>query len=120
MYRMTDSQLVGSAATVGVREAAEVERAFAELESGAAAPNRQTQLSRGALAGYSWALGRGDGAPVTGARTEGVPDHGMLTAEVDAANVALEHQVERTVPRDYSQGVHDALAWVCGHTDSRP
>lgn len=117
---MTDSESVDSGAPVGVRKAAEVERAFTELEAGAGAPNRQTQWSRGALAGYLWALGRGDGGPVTGVRTEGRPRNDVLTAEVDAANVALENQVERTVPRDYSQGVHDALAWVCGHTDSRP
>ncbi len=110
----------GDTRHVGVRSADEVEQAFAELEAGAAAPNRQTQLSRGSLAGYLWALGRADAAPVTGARDEDLPDLARLTAEVDATMVELENQTQRTLPRDYTQGVHDVLAWVCGHADTRP
>ncbi|MER8187581.1 hypothetical protein [Kitasatospora sp. NPDC094015] len=118
---MTHRQTYQSAPRpVGVRSTAEVEQAFGELERGAAAPNRQTQLSRGSLAAYLWALGRGDTAPVTGARGTGRPDLLALTAEVDAAMVELEYQSQRTVPRDYTQGVHDALSWVCGHTDDHP
>lgn len=104
----------------GVRGVAEVGQAFRELEEVAAGPSQQTQFTRGAMAGYMWALGLGSSAPVTGARIAGAPDLAELTAEVDAAMVQLEDQAMRTVPRDYTQGVHDALAWVCGHTDSRP
>lgn len=44
----------------------------------------------------------------------------LLTAEVDAATVQLEAGPLTTLPRDYTQGVHDALAWVCGHTEVSP
>ncbi|WP_455351735.1 hypothetical protein [Streptomyces sp. SYSU K217416] len=106
--------------TVGTRLRAEVEDAQRALDASAAGPNQQTQLSRGALTGYLWALGRADDAPITGARVEGPPDIPQLTAEVDAATVQLEDTTQRTVPRDYTRGVHDALAWVCGHSDQRP
>ncbi|MDJ0346249.1 hypothetical protein QMK19_19280 [Streptomyces sp. H10-C2] len=105
---------------MGTRRRADVEEAHRELEAVAAGPAQQTQLSRGALTGYLWALGRGDPAPVTGATCDGVPDIAMLTAEADAAVVQLADFTQRTVPRDYVQGVHDALAWVCGHNDQLP
>jgi hypothetical protein len=90
------------------------------LEAAAANPARQTQISRGALTGYLWALGRGDVAPVTGAVSDGAPDLAMLTAEADATVVQLENATQRTVPRDYIHGVHAALAWVCGYSEQRP
>ncbi|MYV55251.1 hypothetical protein [Streptomyces sp. SID3212] len=105
---------------VGTRPRTEVEEAFRELEAVAAAPTGQTQLSRGAMTGYLWALGRGDAAPVTGATDQGTPDLSVLTAEADAATVQLEDATQRTIPRDYIQGVHAALAWICGHSDRRP
>ncbi|MEV6651630.1 hypothetical protein [Streptomyces sp. NPDC051219] len=105
---------------MGTRRRAEVEAAHHALDAEAAGPDRQTQLSRGALTGYLWALGRGEDAPITGARGEGPPDIPQLTAEVDAATVQLEDTTQRMVPRDYIRGVHDALAWVCGHSDDRP
>ncbi|QIQ00996.1 hypothetical protein [Streptomyces liangshanensis] len=105
---------------VGTRPRSQVEEAFRALEAVAAAPSGQTQLSRGAMTGYLWALGRGDVAPVTGAAGQGAPDLSALTAEADAATVQLEDATRRTIPRDYIQGVHAALAWVCGHSDERP
>ncbi|MHA6758612.1 hypothetical protein [Streptacidiphilus sp. PAMC 29251] len=105
---------------VGARPRAEVERAEAALEAAAAAPQRQTALSRGALAGYLWALGRGTVAPVTGDVHDEPPDLLDLTAEIDASEVSLAQQAHRTVPRDYVRGVHDALSWVCAHSDEQP
>lgn len=105
---------------VGTRTLAEVEQAHRALEAVGAGPTQQTQLSRGALTGYLWALGRGDQAPITGASSEGAPDLSLLTAEADAAVVQLADAAQRTTPRDFTQGVHDALAWICGHSDMRP
>jgi hypothetical protein len=105
---------------VGGRPRADVERAYGALEAAAAAPQTQTQFSRGALSGYVWALGHATAAPVTGADSHGAPDMLLLTAEVDAALVQLSDQSLRTVPRDYVHGVHDALAWVCGYSDEQP
>lgn len=105
---------------IGTRPRAQVEEAFRVLEAASAAPTRQTQLSRGAMTGYLWALGRGDTAPVTGADSDGPPDLALLTAEADASVVQLEDATQRTVPRDFIQGVQSALAWVCGHSDRRP
>ena len=105
---------------VGVRPRAEVEEAHRALAGVAAGTTQQTQLSRGALTGYLWALGRGEAAPVTGAVSAGAPGLPMLTAEVDAAVAQMKDATQRTVPRDYIHGVHDALAWICGHTEERP
>ncbi|MBT2493772.1 hypothetical protein J7E96_35825 [Streptomyces sp. ISL-96] len=90
------------------------------MEAGAAGPDQQTQYARGALAGYLWALGRGEPAPITAQATDGAPELKVMTAETDAATVQMEDSTQRTVPRDYIHGVHDALAWVCGHTDNKP
>ncbi|MGK5630361.1 hypothetical protein [Streptomyces sp. URMC 123] len=116
----TQQTVRGEERRVGTRSRSEVERARHALEVRSAAPDRQTQVSRGALTGYLWALGRAEAAPVTGAAVAGTPDLRTLTAEVDAAAVQLEDQTQRTVPRDYTRGVHDALAWICGHRDDRP
>lgn len=105
---------------VGVRPQVDVERAHDALEAVAAAPQTQTQFSRGALTGYVWALGRGTSAPVTGSHRHGTPNLGQLTGEIDASVMQLADQALRTVPRDYVQGVHDALAWVCGYSDDQP
>ncbi|MFF4528689.1 hypothetical protein ACFY1P_05390 [Streptomyces sp. NPDC001407] len=105
---------------VGTRPREQVESACERLHATAAGPDRQTQFSRGALAGYLWALGRGDAAPITGASSDGTPGMGPLTAEVDAVLVQMEDCAQRTVPRDYLYGVHSALAWICGQSDDRP
>ncbi|MFI5758591.1 hypothetical protein [Streptomyces sp. NPDC051569] len=105
---------------VGIRPRSEVEETYRALEAVGAGTTQQTQFSRGALTGYLWALGRGDAAPITGAGADGSPDLSLLTAEVDASAAQLEDSTQRTVPRDYIQGVQAALAWVCGHDDARP
>ncbi|OEJ21696.1 hypothetical protein AR457_36195 [Streptomyces agglomeratus] len=115
MYPLSATQV-----KTGVRDATEVERAFECLEAEAAGPGQQTQYARGALAGYLWALGRGEPAPITGRATDGAPAMEELIAETDAATAQMEDSTRRTVPRDYLHGVHDALAWVCGHTDDKP
>ncbi len=115
MYPLSATQ-----AKTGVRDVTEVERAFECLEAGAAGPDQQTQYARGALAGYLWALGRGEPAPITARSMDGAPAMEVLIAEADAATVQIQDSTQRTVPRDYIHGVHDALAWVCGHTDDKP
>ncbi|MFC1413519.1 hypothetical protein ACEZCY_29765 [Streptacidiphilus sp. N1-12] len=105
---------------IGARRRSEVEREHRDLDAVGAAPHRQTQFVRGALTGYVWALGHADAAPITGLREKGVPSTQGITAEVDATLVQLASQPLRTVPRDYVQGVHDALAWVCGFQDEPP
>lgn len=105
---------------VGARPRAEVEQAYRALADVAAGTAQQTQLSRGSLTAYLWALGRGETAPITGAVSTGTPDLPLLTAETDAATVQLEDATQRTVPRDYIHGVHEALSWICGHTHTRP
>ncbi len=49
-----------------------------------------------------------------------MPDLYTLTAEVDAATVRLDDPASPADLRDYVLGAHDALAWLCGHTDQRP
>jgi hypothetical protein len=105
---------------VGARPRAEVELAHATLDALASAPQRQTALNRGALAGYLWALGRTRTAPVTGAVHIEPPDLLDVTAEIDASGVQMAQQAQRTAPRDYVRGVHDALSWVCAHSDEQP
>ncbi|MGA5420231.1 hypothetical protein [Streptomyces lavendulocolor] len=117
---MTTHSMSTSDVRVGVRPLGDVERAFRRLEAEAAGPDQQTQLSRGALAGYLWALGRGGPAPVTAQPVDEAPSLEDLTVEVDAATAQMEDSTQRTVPRDYVHGVRDALAWVCGHTDQHP
>lgn len=105
---------------VGVRTFTDVERVFRHLEAEAAGPDQQTQFSRGALAGYLWALGRGGPAPITAQAGDEAPALEDLTAEVEAATVQMEDSTQRTVPRDYIHGVREALAWVCGLADQHP
>ncbi|MFI9742420.1 hypothetical protein [Streptomyces sp. NPDC052494] len=106
---------------VGTRTYADVEQAQKHLDAGAAAGGRSPQFSIGASTAYRWALGRADRSPVTGASgTKEVPDLQVLTSELDAAVVQMEDPAGRPGPRDYSRGVHDALAWVCGHSDEAP
>jgi hypothetical protein len=106
---------------IGTRPRIDVEHAFGDLEAAAAAPQRQTQYSRGALAAYLWALGRGTTAPVTGARPDyDIPDLPHITAEVDASVAQLDDRLHRMAPRDYLQGAHDALSWLCGLSDEVP
>jgi hypothetical protein len=80
----------------------------------------QTQFYRGVITGHLWALGHADAAPITGARGAVAPSMEYLTAEVDAATVQLEDQTLRTVARDYVQGAHDALVWICGYSNDQP
>lgn len=108
-----------SAEAVGTRSRAEVEAAVEALES--VAPRHDAVAHRrGALSGYRWALGHIDAAPVTGAPGAGSPGLEVLTAEVDAAHVQLEGITRDTTALAYTRGVHEALAWVCGHRDDRP
>jgi hypothetical protein len=109
------------AVLVGVRPRGEVERAQAVAqEAGAGERPSGRHFFEGALAVYRWALGRERTAPVTGATTPGRPDLALLTAEADAAIVLLDDFARRTLPVDYTQGVREALAWVCGQADGRP
>jgi hypothetical protein len=113
----------GEESLVGTRAYADIELAQRGLSAGAAERDPSPQFSSGASAAYRWALGRTDRSPVTGAgagAAEDVPDLQALTAEVDAAVVQMEDPTSRPGPRDYSRGVHDALAWVCGHSDHAP
>ncbi|MEV6792029.1 hypothetical protein AB0M87_08545 [Streptomyces sp. NPDC051320] len=105
---------------VGTRYRSEVEAAYRKSAASAEEPARQTQLARGLLTGYRWALGHSAVAPVTGGATNGPPGLGQLTAEVDAATVQLEGAAQRGVSQDHTQGVYDALAWVCGQLEQRP
>lgn len=104
---------------IGARTVSEVEAALQELEAASAAPDRQTQISRGALAGYVWALGSGDTTPVTGTVSSVAPNTEQLEAELDATEKQLHDPVRRDVPREYVQGVCDALSWVCGRSDKK-
>ncbi|MFJ1705966.1 hypothetical protein [Kitasatospora sp. NPDC088346] len=99
----------------GVRAAADVARAHDRIRDTEDGARR-----RGALAAYRWALGRAHSAPLTGAAAGDVPSLEALTAEVDASLVQLEATTRPSVGREYIQGVHDALAWVCGHSDTPP
>lgn len=104
---------------IGTRSRTEVEKAHEALEH-AAAPQGGGAYRNGALTGYRWALGRADSAPVTGAPGGGTPGLEVMTAEVDAALVQLEDLTRDTAGLAYTQGVQEALAWVCGHRDDRP
>ncbi|MCP9958105.1 MULTISPECIES: hypothetical protein [Streptomyces] len=75
--------------------------------------------SEGAADAYRWALAREGHGPVTGVPTREVPDLWRLTAEADAAAVLLDDPVCPPEERAYVRGVHDALAWLCGHSDER-
>jgi hypothetical protein len=111
----------GKEPLVGTRAYADVELAQKRSSAEAAERGPSPQYSSGASAAYRWALGRVDRSPITGARrAEGVPELQALTAEVDAAVVQMEDPTSQPGPRDYSRGVHDALAWVCGHSDDAP
>jgi hypothetical protein len=120
-YGMAESSVLQNVShLVGVRPQADVDLAHHALNAVALSPQTQTQYSNGALTGYLWALGRGTAAPVTGSGIPGAPTLAGLTEEVDASMAQLADQTQRTVPRDFLQGVHDALAWVCGYNDDRP
>ncbi|WP_051813427.1 hypothetical protein [Kitasatospora sp. MBT63] len=99
----------------GVRPAAEVAREYERVRAANGGARR-----RGALAAYRWALGLARSGPLTGTPAREVPTLEVLTAEVDASLVQLEASTRPSVGREYIEGAHDALAWVCGHTDTRP
>lgn len=127
-------------AHIGVRPAAEVQQAYESVTVAGSAPGgaagadwgfevtddeadggrRRELFASGALDALRWALARGGSAPVTGARGGLVPDLYALTAEVDAAAVQLDDPVCPVDARAYALGAHEALAWLCGHTDQRP
>lgn len=101
---------------IGVRPRADVDLALKYLTARSEAP---AQYALGAAAAYRWAMGRAARAPVTGTDARRVPDLRLLTAEVDAAVVQLEDPTTEAGVRDFTRGVHDALAWVCGYSDGR-
>ncbi|MFD3580428.1 hypothetical protein [Streptomyces sp. NPDC058644] len=106
---------------MGTRAYTDVELARKQLGSRPTEPGSSPQFSSGVSAAYRWALGSADRSPVTGAADSGgVPDLQALTAEVDAAVVQTGDLTRPPGLRDYSRGVHDALAWVCGHTSQAP
>ncbi|GAA1928497.1 hypothetical protein [Streptantibioticus ferralitis] len=99
---------------IGARPRSHVEQAYESLQQRAAKPEPHRQFTLGVLAAYQWAMGRVAGAPLTGARCVGVPDLEQLTSEIDTAVVQLEDTTQHSATRDFAQGVHDALVWVCG------
>ncbi|WP_438289815.1 hypothetical protein [Streptomyces sp. HUAS TT7] len=101
---------------IGVRARTDVDLALKYLTARSEAP---AQYALGAAAAYHWAMGRAGRAPLTGTAVRLVPDLRLLTAEVDAAVVQLEDPTTEVGLRDFTRGVHDALAWVCGYSDSR-
>ncbi|MGW7067163.1 hypothetical protein ACWGII_14085 [Streptomyces sp. NPDC054855] len=106
---------------VGTRAYTDVELAQKQLGVTAVDQGSSSQFSSGVAAAYQWALGCADRSPVTGAGCTGtVPDLQALTAEVDAAVVQTEDLTSSPGLRDHSRGVHDALAWVCGHISQAP
>ncbi|MCD0480862.1 hypothetical protein [Streptacidiphilus sp. ASG 303] len=107
---------------IGSRTRDEVERVLARADAEAGSGRRRRFL-QGVSAACAWALGRTPAGPVTGAPAgpDG-PGVGAMTAEVDAAVVQLE-VAGAALPggaRDFVQGAHDALAWLCGYSDDRP
>ncbi|WP_212764686.1 hypothetical protein [Streptomyces sp. I05A-00742] len=103
----------------GARTRRQVIRAYRRLRAGDE-PVRDGPYARGAAAGYRWALGAPGGAPVTGATVHGAVDMETLMAEVDAAVVQLDDPALPPDAARHTQGVHDALAWICGISDDRP
>ncbi|MFJ6632504.1 hypothetical protein ACIQMR_14045 [Streptomyces sp. NPDC091376] len=113
--RQSEEQLVG------IRAYTDVELAQKQLISATAEQGPSPQFSSGATAAYRWALGYAQHSPVTATgEADLAPDLETLTAEADAAVVQMEDPTSRPGPRDYSRGVYDALAWVCGHSDHAP
>ncbi|MET9365955.1 hypothetical protein ABZX93_34335 [Streptomyces sp. NPDC006632] len=100
-----------------MRPRTDVDLALKYLTARSEAP---AQFALGVAAAYNWATGRAPRAPVTGtAARHRVPDLPLLTAEVDAAVVQLEDPTAQSGARDFTRGVHDGLAWVCGYSDQR-
>ncbi|MCT9092251.1 hypothetical protein N4G70_25755 [Streptomyces sp. ASQP_92] len=106
----------GREALVGVRPRGDVDLALKYLTTRSDA---SAQLALGVAAAYRWALGLAAQAPVTGSSARHTPDLRLLTAEVDAAVVQLEDPTTQPGARDFTRGVHEALAWVCGYSDTR-
>ncbi|MCM2579952.1 hypothetical protein [Streptomyces meridianus] len=115
----THSSAAPGSGAIGTRSRTDVENAHAALED-AASPLGADAYRTGALSAYRWALGRSVSAPVTGAPGGGTPPLETLTAEVDAALVQIEDLTRDPAALTYTQGVQEALAWVCGHRDDRP
>ncbi|MCP9945367.1 hypothetical protein LUX12_12140 [Streptomyces somaliensis] len=87
--------------------------------AGGAGAEPPDAVREGVAAAYRWALAREGHGPVTGVPTREVPALWRLTAEADAAAVLLDDPVCPPRDRAYAQGVHDALAWLCGQSDDR-
>ncbi|MFF9869459.1 MULTISPECIES: hypothetical protein [unclassified Streptomyces] len=100
---------------VGVRSYGDVEVAVRSGSQGNPPP-----FAAGASAAYEWAMGASSRSPVTGVGAEGVPEMGLLTAEVDAAVVRLEDPVLPEDDRAYTEGARDALSWLCGYREDAP
>ncbi|UBI40770.1 MULTISPECIES: hypothetical protein [Streptomyces] len=103
----------------GARTRRQVARAYRRIRAGDG-PGRDGPYARGAAAGYRWALGAPGGAPVTGATPHGGVGMETLMAEVDAAVVQLDDPAQPPAAALYTQGAHDALAWICGLSDDHP
>ncbi len=116
---MTESPTPTLHELIGARPRTLVEREYRNLRQRSLCDGPDAQFAHGALDAYRWTMG-GGGAPLTGARAAGVPDLQRLTSEIDAAVVQLDDATQRASTRDFTRGVHDALAWVCGLSDNRP
>ncbi|MFG2721259.1 hypothetical protein ACGFW5_23610 [Streptomyces sp. NPDC048416] len=101
---------------IGVRPHDDVDLALEYLTARSEAP---AQFALGVAAAYRWSMGRSERSPVTGTAVRRPPDLPLLTAEVDAAVVQLEDPTSQAGARDFTRGVHDGLAWVCGYSDRR-
>ncbi|MFE9534406.1 hypothetical protein [Streptomyces sp. NPDC006691] len=107
----------GGTTLIGVRSPSDVDLALKYLTNRSDAP---AQFALGVAAAYRWAMGRVDRAPVTGmSARRPPPDLRLLTAEVDAAVVQLDDPTTQGGVRDFTRGVHDALTWVCGYSETR-
>ncbi|GAA4933587.1 hypothetical protein ACFPM3_04625 [Streptomyces coeruleoprunus] len=104
---------------IGVRPLAEVELALREVVTDSSR-RRSDPFIEGASQALRWAMAREGSGPVTGARVYGVPGLEALTAEVDASAVQLDDPSCSDDAKAYTSGAHDALAWLCGHTDRQP
>ena len=105
---------------IGARPRYLVEQAYQSLREQTVRADPHAEFVQGASDAYRWAMGGHGSAPLTGARTDGVPGLERLTSEIDTAVVQLEDVTQRAGPRAFTQGVHDALAWVCGFSDQQP
>ncbi len=105
---------------VGARSRQQVERSLRVLRDRVGSQQTRTPFYRGVTAGHLWALGSTDAAPITDAHGAGAPSMAHITAEIDAATVQLDDRTLDPAARDYVQGAHDALVWICGYSNDQP